>query len=205
MRRIALVGLLKIELPERTIRFSDGGAIVFNGETYRPKDAVFGTVAQVEELTEGAGDSVASNGITLLPPDTSAPADLSRPGHQRARVRFWLQEYDVDAGVVTTNSKPQFDGQIDQTHFMVSKTQRQLSITIVSLAEQLFEGDIGNSLSPNFHKSVHPGELGHDNATGLVIPVAWGTERPNTGGSTRGGGGGYGNNLRDPIRKYAAL
>src|SRR3546814_8736110 len=47
---------------------------------------------------------------------------------------------------------------------------RELAVSVVSLAERLFELNIGNSLNSAWHKSVWPGELGHDNATGLSIP-----------------------------------
>ena len=81
-----------------------------------------------------------------------------------------------------------FDGQVDQTSLRLGRG-RVLSISVVSNAERLFELDIGNSLSPTFHKSVHPGEKGHDNASGLKVQVAWGTES-NAGSGTASGGGG---------------
>ena len=108
MKSVALTGLLKIELPERTLRFSDGGFIIFQGETYRSKDAVFGTIGGAQPLNEGVGDSVPALQITLLPPDTTGPAALSRPGHQKARVRFWVAEYNPETNArcwqATSNS-----------------------------------------------------------------------------------------------------
>lgn len=187
MNIIAMTGLLKIELPEHTIRFCDGGFFEFEGETYRSKDPIFGTIAAVQSLTEGVGDSVPALSITLLPPDATAAADLSKPGHQTSRVRFWLAEYDVSTNVISS-ADVQFDGQIDQSVLTVGKGKRELSVSVVSLAERLFEGNIGNTLNPTWHKSVWPGETGHDNATGLAVPVAWGVEGPRR--SSAGGGGG---------------
>lgn len=189
MNQIALTGLLKIELPDHTIRFCDGGFFAFEGETYRSEDALFGTIGAVESLSEGVGDSVPALSISLLPPDETAPATLSQPGYQTARVQFWIAEYDAQTGVITSAEK-MFDGQIDQTILTVSKTQRELTMSIVSLAERLFEGNIGNTLNPTWHKSIWPGETGHDNATGLSVPVAWGTEGPSRGGTSSSGRGG---------------
>jgi len=189
--RVALTGLLTIELPEATLRFTDGGFIEYGGETYRAKDDTFGTIQSVQPLSEGVGDSVPALSITMLPPDTSAVADLTKPGHQTSQVQFVLAEYDVDAGTINS-ADVLFTGQIDQSVLTVGKGKRELSMSVVSLAERLFEGNTGNSLNPTFHKSVWPGETGHDNATGLAVPVAWGVERPSGGGSTYGGGGGYG-------------
>src|SRR3546814_10142793 len=63
----------------------------------------------------------------------------------------------------------------------------EVAVSVVSLAERLFELNIGNSLNSAWHKSVWPGELGHDKATGLSLPVAWGVESPRSsgGGTTR--------------------
>jgi hypothetical protein len=71
-----------------------------------------------------------------------------------------------------------FDGQVDQTTFTIARDNRELSVTIVPSSERLFEANIGNSLSPSFQKSVWSGDTGHDNATGLGRPVAWGTDAP---------------------------
>ena len=189
MDRIALIGLLKIELPGHTVLLCDGWFITWNGETYRSTDPVFGSIAAVEGMSEGQGDEIPALDLTLLPPGTTAPAALSKPGYQRSRVRFWIADYDVDSGQIVGTPEQMFDGQIDQTTLKVGQG-RELNMSIVSNAERLFELDIGNTLSPAFHKSVNPGELGHDNATGLSVPVAWGVEGPARG--YRGGGGGSG-------------
>lgn len=187
MTTVAMTGLVQIDLPERTLRFSDGGFFPFNGGTFEAEDAAFGTIGEVSALTEGVGDTVPALTLTMLPPDGTAVADLSKPGHQQSVVRFWLAEYDVATQAILSVDL-QFVGQIDQSVLELSRDGRRLTISVVSLAERLFEGNIGNTLNPSWHKSVWPGEQGHDNATGLGIPVAWGTERPRGGAS----GGGYG-------------
>ena len=177
MNAIALTGLVQVDLPERTLRFCDGAFFAFEGETFRGKDATYGTIAALAAMSEGVGDTVPAIQMTLLPANDAAPADLSQPGHQTARVRFWIAEYDVASGLITS-SEVMFDGQVDQTILTVGNGAKTLEVSVVSLAERLFEGNIGNTLNPTFHKSVWPGETGHDQATGLTIPVAWGTERP---------------------------
>ena len=66
MQRVALTGLLAIDLPEREIRLCDGGFFEHDGDSYRSKDAVFGTVGGVDALSEGVGDSVPA--LTVVPP-----------------------------------------------------------------------------------------------------------------------------------------
>lgn len=202
MNSVALTGLVQIDLPERTLRYCDGGFFEFGGEAFRSSDATFGTIGSLAAMSEGVGDVVPALQMTLLPAGNAAAADLSKPGHQTSRVRFWIAEFDVDTGVIGS-AEVMFDGQIDQTILTVGKGTKTLDVSVVSLAERLFEGNIGNTLNPTWHKSVWPGETGHDNATGLSKPIAWGVESPRRGGSG-GGGGSYvdgGGNARD-LRAY---
>lgn len=177
MNRVGLTGLCKTELPADTILLSDGGFTEFDGDTYLSRHPVFGTIGGVKELTEGIGDEVPALELTLLPAPDALPGDVTQPGFQRSRVRFWIAEFGVDAGTIIGTPDMLFDGQIDQTTFKAGST-KELSMSIVSTAERLFEKNIGNSLSDSWQQSVWPGEKGHANATGLSVPVAWGAENP---------------------------
>lgn len=193
MNRVAMTALLKMVLPDHTIRWCDGGFFNLDGEIYRSEDDTFGTIGGVDALREGVGDEVPALTMTVLPPDTNGAAILSHPGNQTARAIFMLAEYDYDTGEITS-SDVQYNGQIDQCVLTRTAKGQSVNMSIVSLAERLFEGNIGNTLNPTFHKSVWPGETGHDQATGLAVAVAWGTEKPVAGASSYGGGfdGGYG-------------
>lgn len=204
MQSLALIGLLKIELPDATVRLCDGGFVEFDGETYRSTDPVFGGIASLEALTEGVGEEIPALELSLNPAGTSAASDLSRPGFQRSRVRFWTREIDIETGLlVGPDEPPKFLGQIDQTVLRIGRATRELAMTVVATLEKFFMRNDGNSLSPVYHKSVWPDETGHDNATGLSKSVAWGVEgSPGassagsaSGGSVRGGGAGSGQNL----------
>lgn len=187
MSRIALTGLVKIKLPNRTLRFCDGGFFVYEGETYRSDDAVFGTIGALQTMAESVGDIVPAVVLNLLPPNSSAPAELSQPGNQKSPVQFIIAEYDADSGKITTGAV-EFYGQLDQTILKRSAGEYVLSVSVVSLAEKLFERNIGNTMNSSWHKSVWPGELGQDNATGLIGSVAWGVEAAPGGGQGRATG-----------------
>lgn len=205
MDRVALMGLLKIELPGQTVRLSDGGFLTWGAEIFRSKDATFGSIGSVAQLTDGVGEEIPALEITLLPPGTTAAADLSQPGYQRSTVQMWIAQFLPETGLIAGTPDLIFHGQVDMTRLTWGRSRRELAITVVSTAERMFMANEGNSLTPRFHKSVWPGETGHDNATGLTVPVAWGTEsRPvNTGGAASGGsysgggGGGGGGGLPD--------
>lgn len=198
--RTGFVGLLKIELlaPDgsvwTTVRLCDGGFMSWGAETFTSADPVFGSIGAVDPLDEGIDESVPAFDMTLLPPGTAAPEELSQPGFQRSRVQFWLAEFDPDLGTLIGDPEPMFDGQIDRTTLVAGRGELRLEMSVVSNLERLFTRNRGNSLNPRWHKSVWAGETGHDNATGLAVPVAWGAENRGgaNGSSGVGGSGGSG-------------
>lgn len=190
---ITLAALCKIDLPTRTVRLTDGGLVQWGSETFDARDAVFGTLGAIEALGEGIGDEVPALSITFLPAIAAVASALMQPGFQTARVRFWISEVQPATALVIGTPDLQFDGQLDQTVLRVGRDRRELDMTVVSMAERLFNRASGNNLSPTFHKSVWAGETGHDQASGLTVSVAWGAEAPVTSGrATTGGGFGAG-------------
>lgn len=176
MQTISLIGLVEIVLPAYTVRLCDGGFIVFEGQTFMSKDPVFGTIGSIEAMSEGVGDEIPQMEMTLLPPVSSAPSDLTDPGFQNKAVRFWLGEFNQTTGVLIGTPDLMFDGHIDQVTMIAGRERREIQMSMVSAAERLFLRNDGNSMTPRWHKSIWPDELGHDNAVGLTTPVAWGVE-----------------------------
>lgn len=187
-----LAALARLDLPTGTVRLCDGGLVRWSGDTFIARDGTFGTLGAIEALGEGIGDEVPALRMTLLPAGSAAPSALSQPGFQAARVRLWIAEIDPATSAVSGMPDLQFDGQLDQTVLRLGRERRELDITVVSMAERLFNRASGNGLSPTFHKSVWPGETGHDQASGLTVPVAWGAEAPVTSGRTTTSGGSAG-------------
>jgi len=204
MDRVLLVGLIKIELPDHTIRLCDGGFLDVGDEEYSSRDTTFGTIEKVESLEEGVGDEVPAGKLTLLLPSTGAAAALSAPGMQGSRMRFYIAEVDEATGSIVGELDLQADMQADQTIFRAGRGVRKLDMTFVSKLERLFAINEGNTLSPRAHKIVWPDELGEDNATGLSESVAWGVESAPRGSSYSGGGfpGWGGGNLQDFANAY---
>lgn len=178
MRHYAITGLARIDLPETTVRLCDGAIIRWGSDKYRAKDDLLGRIGSIESLEEGVGDMVPALQLTFLPPGTAAAADLSQPGWQTSRARFWVADYDPDTGDVIGTPDRLFDGYLDQTQLIVGKNKRELHCSVVSWQEQFFEQNTGNDLSPSFHRSVWPGEGGEDEATGITLSVAWGVVSP---------------------------
>ena len=199
MNEIALAGLLKIELPSRTLLFSESGFFNFNGETYRDEDDVFGTIGSFRSTSQAVGNTVQSVIVTLLPPDTTAAQDISVPGNQTSPVTLTIVEYDPNTGAIL-DSDIEYTGQVDQTVLTSGEQTKELTVSVASLMERAFQTNNGNYQSAASHKTIWPGETGHDDATGLVVDDAWGVESP-AGNIGATGAGGAGRGGADSIRR----
>lgn len=186
---VGLTGLLKIELPDHTVTLSDGGVTVWNGDTYTAQDSVLGSLAAIDTIAEGIGQEIPALDLEFAPPSATAVTALSNGAIQQSRVRLWVAEFDTDTGAVVGTPELRFIGFVDQPQVSFAFRQFTVRITAVPDLEAMFFRDTGNGLSSTFHKSLYAGELGHDNASGLSIPVAWGVQSPPRGGTTFGGGG----------------
>lgn len=190
IEELSLIGFVKLELPDGDVRLCEAGLIESDGEVYAEAHVIWGSIGGVEPLSEGVGDEVPALQLTLMPADAATPSDIDQPGMQASRVRLWIGEYGLQSGELIGDPDLMFDGQVDQCSLEFTRDTRTVPMSVVSTAERLFERNSGNSLTPAFHKAIWPGELGHDNATGIGLPVAWGAASPGsqgTGGGTTSG------------------
>ena len=85
-RNPLLVHLLKIELPDRTIRLVDGsGFVLWGAESYTAEDADFGKIAGFGELSEAEGTEAPRQTVQLLPTGNAVLAALLRPAPKARR------------------------------------------------------------------------------------------------------------------------
>jgi len=192
MQQTALVGLIRIELPGHDIRLCDGGFMEHDGLVFQAEDDVFGTIGLLDAMSEGVGDEVPAGKLTFIPRTTAAAAQLSKPGFQNSRMRFWIGEFDVISGRLVSPPDLMMEAQTDQTILRRGRGTRELEMRFVSRAERLFTINEGNTLSARFHRSIYPGESGFDRATGVPTQRAWGTSAPPRGVSSSSSGGSYG-------------
>lgn len=179
-RRVLLAGLLRITLPGTTLRLLDGsGVVTWGSETFVGRDAVFGTIGEVESLTEQVGDAIPGLEITLMPPSTSAAVDLADAAFQGAAVRLWLASVDPATGAVAPDPELLFAGELDVPVIEADRGTRVLRLSVASAWERLFEPNEGAVLSDSFHRSIWPGESGFAHMTGTPITKLWGPgEKP---------------------------
>lgn len=191
--RLTLANLAKIEFPGRTVRLTDGGRVMFDGEEYLARDEVFGTVAAVEEIEASMGDMAPAGGFSMFPSPDADLADIVTPTLQNSRVRLW--QVEIGADLVTAEPVESAELLADQLIDVPfwSPADWRIDFDTMERSERLFLRSEGNVCSSAFHKSVWPGEKGFDNCTDEKGQVAWGTEGA-PGGTVRGntfrGGGG---------------
>ena len=115
---ITLAGLMVINFPNRTVRLCDAGFVDFDAgdgaglQRFTSQDDVFGTIAGVDQITDGFGDSATSGGVAMFPPDESPLADIFNPNLQNSRVRFWQAQIGPDMKSVIA-SEMLLDGLVD--------------------------------------------------------------------------------------------
>lgn len=165
---------------------------MFDGDIYRPVDPELGSIVSIGAIAEGIGQEIPALNIKLAPPGPVAITSLSVGALQRSRVLHYLAEYDTVTGAVIGTPELRFTGYVDQPSVFVQLRKLGVEFTAVPDLEAMFFRDTGNGLSASFHKNLYPGEEGHDNATGLSVPVAWGAQSPPRGGSVFGGGSAVG-------------
>lgn len=175
--RLLVYSLLRVQLPDYTIRLCDGGFIDFQGERYLSEDEIFGTVEGIENLSQGDSDSAPGGSITFLAQTVDVAAKLSSPGMQSSPVHMWQVRADYLTGQ-PIHSKLRFAGKIDYTVLKGQLREQKLEMGFISDGEYLFSKDEGNTLSDQHHQNNYPGELGFNNATNISRVVAWGVQSP---------------------------
>ncbi len=174
MERVTLAGLLKLELPERTVLLCDGGFVGWGADTFLSADPVFGTVGGFDQISEGTGDEAPAGTVQFYPADLAAAVALSKPGHQGSRLRIWIAEIDETSGLVIGAPDLIVDWITDRTILKRESGLRVLEMACVTGSQRLLAKSDGNVLSTPAHQRTWPGEQGFDNATGLAAQFAWG-------------------------------
>ncbi|NJR80461.1 hypothetical protein [Sphingomonas corticis] len=168
-------GAVTVSLPDYEVNLLDGsGVLAFGGRTYVGDDATFGTISEVEDLTDGAGDSAPAFSMTLLPASDAAAATLARPQMQGSPVMVWIGAVDELTGMAVPDPHLIFVGELDVPTLRSSEHGRALDYEVTSVFERLFEDDESARLSPGHHRSIFPNEAGLDYVTGVSQPVYWG-------------------------------
>ena len=168
-------GAISIELPDVTVNLLDGaGVLSFGNKTYVGHDETFGTQSEIEDLTDGTGDSAPAFSMTLLPAGDAAAAALAAPTMQGSPVLVYMGAVNPATGLPIPDPQLIFIGELDVPTLHSTEDSRRLGYEVVSVFERLFEDDESARLSAGHHRSIFPNEAGLDYVTGVAQPVYWG-------------------------------
>jgi hypothetical protein len=177
-------GAVSIQLPQAQVNLLDGaGVLTFGGRTYRGMDATYGTLASIEEISEGTGDEAPALSITLLPSGDAAAADLAAATMQGSPVLIYIGAVEPAFGTVVPDPQLIFVGELDVPRLVSKENGRELEYEVVSVFERLFDVDEGARIAPGFHKNIWTGELLFDEITGITQDYFWGVEGKNITGA----------------------
>jgi hypothetical protein len=187
-----IFGSVSVDLPGYSLNLLDGaGVLSFGGRTFVGEDATYGTISDVEDLSDGTGDSAPAFGMTLMPSGDAAAADLAAPTMQGAPVMVWMGAVNPSTGIPVPDPQLVFVGELDVPTLESDEHSRKLTYEVVSVFERLFEDDESARLSAGHHRSIFPNEEGMDFATGVAEPVYWGVAGTPPAITTYSGGSGY--------------
>ena len=183
---------IRVELRQGgSINLLDGSGVVtftVNGSpvTFTGYDSVFGSLAAAQSVTERVADSAPKFAFSLLPPTENAMSTLNDPLQQNSKVYAWLGAVNEDTGAVIGIPELLWNGRLDYVKANYSKTMMIAEVTTVSAFDRLFEGEEGQRLNGEWHRSIWPGESGLDLVYDASSDVFWGVEAPS--GGFRGAG-----------------
>lgn len=196
-----IFGAIAIDLPGMSVNLLDGsGLLAFGGRTFVGEDATFGVLSDVQNLSDGTGDSAPAFSMSLIPSGDAAAATLAAPAMQGSPVYVWIGAVNSATGQPIPDPYLVFAGELDVPTLDSDDTGRLLTYEVVSVFERLFEDDESARLSPGHHRSLFPNEAGMDFVTGVAETVYWGVQTPpSTITYTPGGVFGVGNAIMNDI------
>lgn len=195
-RNPLLVHLLRIELPDHTIRLVDGsGFAVWGEEAFTGSDPDFGTVAGYGEFTETEGTEAPRQSVQLLTKNNSALARLTAPAAQGSPVSIYAAAIDPQTGVIIGEPDARFIGELDDATFTIGKNGSLLELELATIWERLFDDNEGHRWNDTFWTYLFgSGARAFQHIPNVGGKLFWGYNGPSngSGGSSYGGGGSVG-------------
>lgn len=213
-RNPVLVHLLRIELPDYTIRLLDGSGFVIWGageaaEVFTGSDPEFGTIAGFDDFTESEGTEAPRQGVQLLPANNSAVARLTAPMAQGSPVSIYAAVVEAATGALIGEPDPRFIGELDEATYNMGQNSNLLELELSTIWERLFDDNEGHRWNDTFWQHLYgPNARAFQHIPNAGGKLYWGYNGPSSGsggssygggGSVGGGGGDSGNNLANQL------
>lgn len=192
--RATKVHLVTVQMPDAyVIRWTDGGVVKWGSDKYHAKDATFGKLHAIGDITDGIEVDGEPVQISVMPPSLSSMADLAAADAQGGAVTIHLVAL-VD-GVIAGEPYPLFSGRLDQPSLRPGK-ERILDYDVQPAEAMALRTSEEQRQTDAFHQLRWPGELGQQFATDGTKETFWREDdKPNAVGVA------FGRGLKDPKDK----
>lgn len=181
-RAVKMSYCLELKLPGYDLRLTDGPFYTFevdpgSPQTFTARDATFGVLGGVGQITDGVAGNFPTTDLMILPPSNSAVATLSLPEAQRSRARVWQVTLDKVTDQVI-GFRRRFKGWADVPNYSVDEGTKTLSIKLNSVLAAVRQADEGARLNDGFHQRAWPGERGLEFSSMIEQVDYWGSDTP---------------------------
>jgi hypothetical protein len=181
-RAVKMSYCLELKLPGYDLRLTDGPFYTFESEpgspqTFTSKDAIFGTLGGVGQITDGVSEGFPTTEVVILPPSNTAVAMLSAPAAQKSQARIWQVTLDKITDQVI-GVRRRFKGWADVPSYSVDEGTKTLSIKLNSVLAAVRQADEGARLNDGSHQQAWPGEKGLEFSSMIEQVDYWGSDTP---------------------------
>lgn len=175
--RQMIVHLVTVDLPVRTIRWTDGGFVRWAGHTYLARDPDYGALDSIGTIVDGIEEDGEPVPLSIIPPDLASLADLAAADAQGGWVTIHLGAIDRATGVLIGQPYQLFVGELDQPR-LSSDEGRVLEYDVLPVDARGLEVNDEQRQTHAFRQMVWPGELGDEHATEGTKETYWREDDP---------------------------
>jgi hypothetical protein len=172
-----VVVLVTMTLPDATIRWTDGGFVVWGSDTWSVEDETYGALSAVESIEDGLTDGATVCALTISPKDLDAVSELSDPAAQGSIVTVHLGAVDRATGLLIGEPELLFRGEVDQPRLGVGD-ELTLILDLITQEARMLEPNDQQRLTDAFHQTAFPGERGLENLPKVDKPIWWRADDP---------------------------
>lgn len=167
--------MVTMALPGATVRWTNGGFLEWDGNTYQAEDATYGFLSSVEEIADGVTGEATVCALTI-DCDSTALALLVAPTVQGSLVTVHLGSVNRATGALIGEPELLFRGELDQPRLSVG--EGTLVYDCITEEARMLEPNEEQRLTDSFHKSVWPGDEGYSNVVDTPGEVYWRQDDP---------------------------
>lgn len=171
------VHFVTVTLADTTIRWTDAGSVVWGANTYTARNAIYGSLDSISEITDGIDDDASPVTLTIIPPDLTSVADITAADAQGGRVTIHLGAVNPTTRVLVSEPYRLFIGELDQPSLKQGKRQL-LEYEVITGEARGLEPNEEQRQTDAFHQMIWPDELGNEFATDGPRVSYWRADEP---------------------------